>query len=46
MVTTLLSDPNTVMQFAGCDVSVYANDEPWSRSRLGIPLIQRNSRRA
>jgi hypothetical protein len=37
-----VSDPNTVMQFAGCDVSVYANDEPVA-IETGIPLIQRTA---
>ena len=35
-----VSDPNTVMQFAGCDVSVYANDE---LIETGIPLVQRTA---
>jgi hypothetical protein len=35
-----VSDPNTVMQFAGCDVSVYANDGAVP-IETGIALIQR-----
>jgi hypothetical protein len=35
-----VSDPNTVMQFAGCDVSVYANDE---LIETGITLVQRTA---
>jgi hypothetical protein len=35
-----VADPNTVMQFAGCDVSVYANDGA-TPIETGIPLIQR-----
>ena len=35
-----VSDPNTVMQFAGCDVSVYADDE---LIETGITLVQRTA---